>query len=358
MTRLTREQTDAFQAELDALRDETTAKIGEQDARHLRRVVRTARGSAVAGRSLLMFGFDPITWLLGTLALALAKILDNMEIGHNVMHGQYDWMNDPQLNSKTFEWDIVCDAGDWKHYHNYEHHTHTNILGKDHDLGYGMLRVSDRQKWSRFNLLQPLWYALLALLFQWGVGIHDAKAGRWLMGKMSREEFQARIAPFLAKTKRQLFKDYVLFPLIGFWNAPRILLGNLVANGIRNVWTNAVIFCGHFAEGVRVYSRSETMNETRGDWYLRQLQGSCNIEGSKLMYLMTGHLSHQIEHHIFPDIPAPRYQELGPRVREICARYGVPYNSASFARQYGSVLWTLFRLSFPPKRRTADVAVA
>ena len=30
-------------------------------------------------------------------------------------------------------------------------------------------------------------------------------------------------------------------------------------------------------------------------------------------------LSHQIEHHMFPDLPAARYPEMAPRVREICA---------------------------------------
>jgi hypothetical protein len=80
------------------------------------------------------------------LALANAKILDNMEIGHNVMHGQYDWTGDPALNSQTFEWDIACDGEQWRHSHNVTHHTYTNILGKDRDLGYSLLRMTDEQK--------------------------------------------------------------------------------------------------------------------------------------------------------------------------------------------------------------------
>lgn len=348
MTTLTQDQYAALQAELDAIRQEQMDDVGERDAKHIRRVVRMARWCAITGRSLLMFGgWNPFTWVTGTLLLGMAKILENMEIGHNVIHGQYDFMNDPALNSQTYEWDIVCTSAHWRNYHNYEHHTYTNILGKDHDLGYGMLRVSGQQKWYRINLLQPVWYGVLAPMFQWGVGIHDIKIGRYVLGKMPRVEFNQRFMPFLKKTKRQLFKDYVLFPALALWNFVPVLLGNLVANAMRNLWTNIIIFCGHFPEGVKVYTRSETENETRGQWYVRQMQGSANIEGSKLLYIFTGHLSHQIEHHLFPDMPAHRYPVIAPRVRAICEKYGLSYNSGSLFKQYGSVLRSMMKLSLP-----------
>jgi linoleoyl-CoA desaturase len=113
-----------------------------------------------------------------------------------------------------------------------------------------------------------------------------------------------------------------------------------------------IIFCGHFPEGARVYSREETRHESRGDWYLRQLQGSANIEGGSLFHVMTGHLSHQIEHHLFPDLPAHRYAEIAPRVRAICAKYGLPYNTGSFWQQYGSVLKKIVTYALP--QRTAE----
>jgi linoleoyl-CoA desaturase len=339
-----------FQAELDEVRRDVLADLGERDARHIRRARGFALGSAVAGRSLLMFGIGPLSWLAGVASLALAKIVENMEVGHNVMHGQYDWMNDPSLNSQTYEWDIVCDGDHWRHSHNVEHHNHTNIIGLDHDFGYGMLRLSPEQRWSRATLLQPLWYALLAINFQWGVAVHDIKIGRFLKGKMSRQEFSERMRPFLRKSGRQLFKDYVLFPALAFWQWPRVLLGNLLANLIRNLWTNAIIFCGHFTEQVQTYTRQEAANETRGQWYLRQIQGSSNLEGSRVFHLLTGHLSHQIEHHLFPDLPAPRYAEIAPRVRAICGKYGVHYNTGGFWRQYGGVLARILRYSLPPRR--------
>jgi linoleoyl-CoA desaturase len=358
-TRLSRAEVDALQMELDALRNAVVADLGERDARYIRRMVRIARGSAITGRSLLMLGFDPFSWAAGVMALGTAKILENMEIGHNVMHGQYDWMNDPALNSQTYDWDTVCAAENWRHYHNFEHHTYTNILGKDRDFGYDFLRLSEEQSWDARYLVQPLTNALLAVAFQWGVGLHDLELRRFMEGDMSTRELRRRAKPFLRKASRQLFKDYVFFPALALWNAPRVLAGNFSANLIRNLWTYAIIFCGHFTEDVQTFTQEETANETRGDWYLRQILGSGNIEGGRLFHILTGHLSHQIEHHLFPDLPAPRYAEIAPQVRAICAKYGVHYNTGSFAKQFGGVMKRVFRHALPTKPiRPRAIAVA
>jgi linoleoyl-CoA desaturase len=69
--------------------------------------------------------------------------------------------------------------------------------------------------------------------------------------------------------------------------------------------------------------------------------------------MLTGQLSHQIEHHLFPDLPATRYAQMAPRVRGICARYGVHYNSGGFWKQYGGVLARIFRYALPPRRKLA-----
>lgn len=340
-------QLQAFGAELEALRSEVQADLGERDASHLAKVIKLSRWSAATGRGLLMFGFDPISWVVGVIVLAKAKILENMEVGHNVLHGQYDWMQHPTLNSKVYDWDIACHRDDWHQTHNIEHHTHTNILGKDDDYGYGLLRLTGNQRWHTMHFFQPLWAALLMLLFQWGVAIQHIKLGRFFTGRMSFAELKTRARPFLQKSSRQLFKDYLLFPALAFFNWPRVVLGNLAANLIRNVWTNVIIFCGHFTLNAQVYTKAEVENECRGGWYLRQLQGSSNLLGSRYFYLMTGHLSHQIEHHLFPDIPAARYVELAPRVKAICEKYGVHYNAAGFLRQYLGVLSRIFRFALP-----------
>lgn len=348
--RLEGQQLADFQAELDLVRQKTMQDVGEADAKYIRRVRRVTQFSAITGRSLLMFGIGPISWVAGILALAHAKILENMEIGHNVLHGQYDFMNDPEFNSKTYSWDMVCAPSDWRKTHNIEHHNYTNILGLDNDYGYDMFRLTPKQKWQPANLIQPFSYLVLATHFQWGIAIQDLKLGRLFKGRMKWAQLKESAKPFIKKASSQLVKDYVLFPLLAFWQWPRVLLGNLIANGIRNVWTNAIIFCGHFTTHAHAFTREEARNECRGLWYLRQIQGSSNLEGSRLFHILTGHLSHQIEHHLFPDMPARRYTQIAPQVQAICEKYGVHYNTGGFWKQYFGVLYRIGRYAFPNRR--------
>jgi len=338
---------DAFGRELDALRDEVLAALGEDDARYIRRVHAAVRYAEAGGRGLLFLGILPPAWLAGTTLLALSKILDNMELGHNVMHGQYDWMNDPALHSQTFEWETVAPGDAWRHSHNLGHHVWTNVLGRDRDLGYGLLRLFPEQPWSLWNLPQPLYALALALLFDWGVGLHDAELDRVLDGTRTPAEIARAAAPAVRKGTRLLIKEFVVFPLLAGPLAPWVFAGNLAATLMRNLWTFGIIFCGHFTADVEVFPESAAESETRGHWYLRQLRGSSNLDGGPLFHLFSGNLSHQIEHHLFPDIPARRYAEMAPRVREIAARYGQHYNTGSFLGQFLSVVRRIVVHSLP-----------
>jgi len=347
---LTRQQIESFGEELDAIRRRVVADLGERDSGYIRKVIRAQRGLEVAGRGLMFAGFLPPAWLAGVTALSLSKILDNMEIGHNVMHGQYDWMNDPDLSGKGFEWDTACPADQWRHSHNYMHHTHTNIVGKDRDIGYGILRMSEDQPWHPYYLGNPLYAALLATFFQYGVAFHDLELERVSAGKASLGEKRDMIRAIWDKVRRQTLKDYILFPVLTGPSAPFTLAGNATANLTRNLWAFTIIFCGHFPDGTQEFTEEETAEETRGQWYHRQLLGSANLTGGKLFHVLSGNLSFQIEHHLFPDIPAHRYAEISVEVREACERYGIPYNTGPLHRQFGSVVRKIVRLALPGRR--------
>ena len=342
-----------FGAEIDALRARTVADLGERDARYIRNVYKAVRYSEILGRALLMVAwFLPEGWVFGTAAvgaviLGLSKILDNMELGHNVIHGQYDWMGDPVLNGKNFEWDIMGTSENWRKTHNFRHHTYTNIHGMDEDLGYGVLRVFPEQKWHPARLGQPLYAIIFAILFEWGVAIQDLRLGRWLTGRVTNKQMFQISRPALLKMRRQLVKDYLIWPLLAGPGFLVVLAGNAVANVIRSLWTYTVIFCGHFTTDVQTFPKNVLKNDTRASWYVRQVAGSSNLSGGFLLNVMTGNLSHQIEHHLFPDVPANRYAEMAVQVREICARYGQHYNTGSMVKQFGQVLWRILRHSFP-----------
>jgi linoleoyl-CoA desaturase len=336
-----------FGAQLDAIRDEVLSKLGAEDAQYIHRVIATQRALEASGRAMLLVSLFPPAWAAGTAALAVAKILENMEIGHNVLHGQWDWMGDPEIHSSTWEWDMASSAQGWKHSHNYVHHTFTNVLGKDRDLGYAALRIDPEQPWKPIYLLQPLYYLGLALGFEYGIAIYDIELEKVAAGTKPWSVAGAELGGLWRKIRGQVIKDYVAFPLLSGLAAPTAVTGNLVANLTRNVWSNVVIFCGHFPSGAQTFTEDQLEGETRGRWYLRQLLGSANIDGPPLMHIMTGNLSFQIEHHLFPDMPSNHYSKIAPKIRELCHRYRLPYTSGPLLRQYSDVLATIARLALP-----------
>ncbi|MEH3136318.1 MAG: acyl-CoA desaturase [Mycolicibacterium neoaurum] len=344
---LTPEQFEAFGAELDAIRERQLADLGERDANYIRQIIKWQRGLEFGGRVLL---FLPPAWPVGTVMLGLSKILDNMEIGHNVMHGQYDWMGDPALRGQNFEWDSACPSNQWRHSHNYMHHTYTNIVDLDRDIGYGILRMSEDQKWHPYYLGNPVYAFLLMVFFQYGVALHELETERIRAGEIKLRDKKEMLTEMWAKVKKQTVKDYVAFPLLAGPFAPFVFAGNMTANLMRNVWSYAIIFCGHFPEGTHEFTVEETKSETRGQWYYRQLLGSANLSGGKWFHIFSGNLSFQIEHHLFPDIPAHRYAEISGEVREICQRYGLPYNSGPLPKQFFSVVKKIWRLALPNRK--------
>jgi fatty acid desaturase len=342
---------EAFGAELDAIRDRIIAERGQADVDYMRRVIKVQRTLAASARASLFLtavpGVGVAFWLYGAGALGIAKILDNMEIGHNVMHGQYDWTRDPALSSTEFDWDTVCPADQWRHSHNYLHHTFTNVVGKDRDIGYGILRMSEGKPWKVWDLANPVKATALMLAFDHGVMLHDVETEKIMKGDKTLAQQWPVLRDGLKKSARLDGKDYVLWPLLTGPLFLSTLAANATANLMRNLWSFSIIFCGHFPDGTHEFTIEETEGESKGHWYFRQLLGSANIRGSKLFHVLSGNLSHQIEHHLFPDLPANRYQEIAPEVEAICERYGLPYNSRGFTAQLGSTWKKIWRLALP-----------
>ena len=352
----------ALAAELDALHAEIRADLGAADAAYVRGIIKRQRQLELAGRALLLGARSRPALVAGTAALTLSKVIENMELGHNIMHGQWDWMRDPAIHSTTWEWDAASTAKSWRYSHNFQHHTYTNVVGKDRDLGYSAMRVDPDQPWHPVYLAQPFYGLLMALTFEWGIALYDMELDAVRRGEKTKQRAREELRAFADKALTQLGKDYALFPaLAGRKGFKQAAAASLVANLVRNVWVHTVVFMGHIPEPAETFTVAQYEAETRGDWYVRQLAGSCNLDGSPLFHLMTGNLSFQIEHHLFPDLPSSRYATIAPRVREICERYGLPYHSGPLGRQYRSVARKILRLSFPgggPKHGERHVAEA
>ncbi|EOM75359.1 fatty acid desaturase [Rhodococcus rhodnii] len=352
---LTDADVEALGRELDAIRRDVEDSLGDRDARYVRNTIRLQRSLEIAGRAVLFASRRRPAWLLGAGLLGTSKIIENMELGHNVMHGQWDWMNDPEIHSATWEWDNNDPSAHWKQTHNYLHHKYTNILGMDDDVGYGLLRVTRDQRWKPFYLGNLAYNTGLMLFFQWGVAVQHLELGKVAQGRVPKEETRRKLREVGAKIGKQVAKDYVLYPALTGRAWKRTMTANFAANTIRNVWTNAIIFCGHFPDGAEKFTKADIEIETQAQWYLRQMLGSANISGSKLMDFMSGNLSYQIEHHLYPDLPSNRLREISVRVRELCDKYDLPYTTGPFLVQYAKSWRTIAKLSLP-NQYLADTA--
>ena len=278
LARLTPEQIEELGREFDAIHDEVFADLGDRDRRYIVSMIEMHRRLVVLGRVLLFASRYRPAWLAGTATLSLAKILENMEIGHNVMHGQWDWMNDPQINSSTWDWDSASTPEAWKHSHNYVHHTYTNIRGKDHDLGYEIMRIDPHQKWHPVYLAAAVLQPLLAAFFEWGVALHDLDIEAIRKGEKSRRQLRERAqghgaARRAARSSRTTSRSRCSARRRGAARARRwrrrgrsrsTLKANFTANIVRNVWAYTIIFCGHFPDQTYTFSQEEVEDETRG----------------------------------------------------------------------------------------------
>ena len=352
MAGLTNEEIEGIGRELDALRAEVMDSRGARDAAYIRRVIKIQRGLEIGSRVVLLFSRNKFAWVAGTAGLSLAKILENMEIGHNVLHGQWDWMRDPKIHSTTWDWDMASPAKQWQASHNVLHHTYTNVLGRDNDLGYGLLRVDEDQKWELFHLGQPIWHLINAMFFEYGIAAYDLELRGNLqnwdeLSDADKAKFKANVSEMLGKIRKQCTKDYLVHPALSGPSFVPTLLANFTANTVRNLWSNTVIICGHFPDGIDTFETDSIEGETRGEWYLRQMLGSGNISGSKFTHVMTGNLSHQIEHHLFPDMPSNRYGEIAPRIRDLMERHDLHYVTGPIVKQAYQVYRKVCRLALP-----------
>jgi NADPH-dependent stearoyl-CoA 9-desaturase len=342
---------DEFGASLDAIRCDIESSRGAADRVYIKRAIAFHRALEVVARLTIGRSKGKFGWAAGTAALAAAKCIENMELGHNISHGQWDWMNDPEIHSTTWEWDMAGVASHWQNSHNYKHHVFSNVVGLDDDLGFRVLRVTRDEEWQPHAWTQAGRALLLALLFEWGVAMHG------LLSMQERETTDAGRAAhrnlLLRKIARQAGKDYVVFPALSRRRWWRTLGANVVANGLRNVWAYIVIVCGHFTDGAEKFTPSVLVDETKPEWYLRQMLGTANFQAGTVMGFMSGNLCYQIEHHMFPDLPSNRYPEIAERVRALCIAYDLPYTTGPLHRQFLLTVRTICKLSLPDRFLTA-----
>lgn len=344
-------------AELDALKARVFAELGEADVDHVRRVQRVSTAAEVVGRVLLHVSLDPLTWSIGVCALWLHKQLEATEIGHTALHGAYDKLpGGERWRSETFAWDVPIDEESWRAGHNHKHHGNTNVAGRDPDVHFGTIRLTEHTPYAPHHRLQHL-VALFVLApsFTFGMNLHftgvaDALGDNGLSTKLDilpdREPATVRAAwrRALRKYVPYYARNHVFYPLLAgplWW---KVLAGNVLAELGRDLYSAATIYCGHVGGDVASWPEG-TRPRSRGEWYAMQIEATNDFEVPEPISILCGGLDRQIEHHLFPTLPPPRLRAIAPEVRAICERHGFAYKTDTWGRTLGKAFAHLRRLA-------------
>ena len=269
-----------------------------------------------------------------------------MELGHNIIHGQWDWMNDPEIHSTEWEWDTTSPSVHWKKSHNFIHHKYTNVVGMDDDIGYGIMRVTRDERWERWMIGNPIYNLLLGTLFEWGVALHGVETTK-SAGTRSRGPRSAKTCGIIGKkVGKQVGKDYSSFPRCraeleahprrqrGRQPDPQLLVlhGDLLwplPRRRREIHQRRV----RERDPGRVVSAPDA---GFGELPRRPADGV--------------HERQPVLPDRAPSVSGPasnRYAEIAVRVRALCDKYDLPYTTGSLGRQYRQSFWTIAKLALP-----------
>jgi linoleoyl-CoA desaturase len=349
----------AFAKELDAVHADVKARLGAEDVAYVKRVRKLSQLAEVVGRALIHVSLDPLTWFAGVVALWGHHQLEAVEIGHSALHGVWDTLEDAkEFHSSAFRWDTPIDEAAWKREHNILHHHYTNVVGRDPDLSYGPLRVTEQTSWTRYHLVQVSQFFWTAPVFTWMIALHATG-----LTDLSHPRNDPTYAPVLPDRSRRMILralsvtakkmasyalyEFALWPLLAgpFWW--KVLGANVLADIGRNVYSCATIYAGHFGDDLEYRDRG-FRPRGRGEWYRMQIEGAHDWAVPSAISLLCGALDHQIEHHLFPRLPPNRLREIAAPVEEICRRYGVAYRRKGWGANLLAGLRRLARLSLPP----------
>jgi fatty acid desaturase len=359
----------SFEEALDAIRTRVEGELGSVDLAHVEKMRAYSNRLEIAGRFLIHVSIDPLTWFAGVTALFLHKQLETTEIGHPALHGSWDGIPGAEaFRAKGFVWNAPIDEDTWRHVHNVRHHGNTNIAGKDPDIHFGPIRLNQQTPWSPVHLVQLPVTIFAAMNFTAAINIEYTGVSDLLIGNGQESKWDF-VKDDSAATWRDSFTklmrkwvpyfgmNYVFYPALAGPGFGKVLLGNWLADTMRDVYSAATIFCGHVGEDTSDFPEG-TRTRGRGEWYALQAATTNDFDVPEVVSILCGALDKQIEHHMFPKLPPNRLREIAPEVKAVCEAHGVPYRSEPWGTTLAGVAKRLAMLSLPDRFVTARTSVA
>jgi linoleoyl-CoA desaturase len=357
-----------FGEEIDDLKRRTQAQIGDEDARYINNLGRLSRGLEIAGRVLIHFSPEPITWTLGVVALGVHQQLEAVEIGHTVLHGAFDRVKGAEkYKARAHVQKAPINEECWRAEHNTRHHAFTSIVGKDPDLGGDSHRHSEYIPWIENHRYQD-WFTALVLypngahFLNFGVtGFLENFILRLTLPKEERhtveEPLRETAKAAFGTLGRYVFKNYVVYPALAgpmFW---KVMLGNFAAGTIRDIATTASFLHNHVGPDTPTYAPG-TRPMNRGHWYAMQVEATNNFKIPRWLSIFAGGTDRHIEHHLFPTFPTDRLRQVAPEVQAICKKYGVTYREGTWLGTIKGLMKQVRKLAKPPSEGGVGVEKA
>ena len=331
---------EGFVRELGELRKELEAAMGADDLAHLKKLERWGRACTALGLATAGLAPNP----LSALALAMGRNT-RWVLMHHIAHRGYDRVPGvpSKYTSKVFargrrrflDWADWLAPEAWVYEHNVMHHAHT-AESRDPDLIERNTQIL--RDWPGPKALRYLGLGVLSLL--WRPGFYGPNALRVWKERGTGKAEAAGEYDWPTIVKSMIDRDYLrtgaipysamhfvalplLFAPLGPWAVWSAFWNSVIADVVTNVHSLAVVLPNHAGDDLYRY---EDRPASKVEGTVRQVVSSVNYAtGGDLLGFVQLWLNYQIEHHIWPDLPMLKYQQAAPRVKALCAKYGVPY---------------------------------
>lgn len=221
----------------------------------------------------------------------------------------------------------------WMHKHS-RHHSKPNQLGADPDIEADTIvfTEADAAKSTGFLALitRRQGYLFFPLLTLEGINLHF----RSILSLFDKGRVEHRYLELGLITLRLSAYVAVIFLLLPLGMAFAFLGVQLAVFG---VYMGASFAPNH--KGMPILE-----NDTSLDFLHRQILTSRNLKGGWWATVMFGGLNHQVEHHLFPNMPRPALSKAREIVREYAQSMGISYTETGVFRSYGIVIDYLNRV--------------
>ncbi|WP_241726095.1 MULTISPECIES: fatty acid desaturase [unclassified Dietzia] len=340
------------------------AEVGQEDLDHIRHVTAYGRAIDARRRELLREG-GPRAIRRATALEMMYRLMQFSELGHNIVHGSYDHLpGNGEYHSDRYDWDFNVDVDHWKTMHHVGHHPNTNIVGKDHDLGYSVFRGSAGQDWYGHHLGQVALISALAAMAPVAAPFFLANIARKVDSHPFFSSYTLRSPARIAR--RDARRRFVDEPFRSGWKPLPTLVANYLGGVAGYMSVLFLVLIEHHAGELELFT-DPGPDETPDQYYERQIRATRNFLPSRRMdealtrileeevpfdnrpdlRIFYGGLDTHIEHHLFPDLPPSMQRRIAPEVRALAARFGLPYHETPLLETVPLIATTLTGLSVP-----------